>query len=214
MIYVSIRLIKVIHSSSSMIKAVIFDYNGVLTCQGTFAPLIQEYSVKCGRNSEELAKLVRQYWDLAKLDKIPSMQFWEKIAEFLNQDPQQLRRNWIDSFGFREEMLSVIKQIKKSYKTALLTNEIQDWTEEAIKKYSLETYFACIVPSYQAKAAKPDPKIFHYLLKKLDLTAEECVFIDDQEKNTSAAIKMGFNTILFVSIDQVQKELKVLRIPY
>ena len=191
-----------------MIKAVIFDYNGVLTCQGTFAPLIEEYSMKSGRNSKELVKLVRQYWDLAKLDKLPSLQFWEKVAEFLNLNPQQLRRNWIDSFGFRKEILPFIKHLQKNYKTALLTNEIQDWTEEAIEKYSLGLYFTCIVPSYQAKAAKPDPAIFYHLLEKLSLTAEECIFIDDQEKNTAAAKKLGFKTILFSSIGQLKSQLE------
>ncbi len=191
-----------------MIKAIIFDYNGVLTFQGTFDYLIEEYSLKCGKSREELARLVRHYWDLAKLDKIPSRQFWEKVAAFLNQDHQQLRRIWIDSFGFRREILPLIQHLKNGHQTALLTNEIQDWTEEAIKKYSLQSYFTFIVPSYQAKAAKPDPAMFHFLLQKLQCAAEECLYIDDLDKNIVSAREMGFNVIAFQSFKDLQEKLQ------
>lgn len=191
-----------------MIKAVIFDYNGVLTYQGTFDHLIETYSQNSGKDTEALRKLVRYYWDLAKLAKIDSFIFWEKVAEFLNYNPHQLRREWIDWFGFRKEILPVIKHIKKKNKTALLTNEIKDWTEEAVLKYSLHDYFDIILPSYEAQAAKPDPAVFKILLQKLQLAPAECIYTDDLEKNIVASRALGFIVIPFRSLDSFILELK------
>lgn len=191
-----------------MIKAVIFDYNGVLTYHGTFDHLIESYSQNLGKDKEALRTLVRYYWDLAKVAKIDSLVFWEKVAEFLDYDAQKLRREWIGWFGFRKEILPLIRHLKKRYKTALLTNEIKDWTEEAVSKYALGDYFDLILPSYEAKVAKPDQAMFQILLHRLQLSADECIYTDDLEKNLVASRTLGFVVIPFQSLESFILELK------
>ena len=41
--------------------------------------------------------------------------------------------------------------------------------------------------SYQVRLIKPDPEIYRLLCRKYDLDARECVFIDDTERNVTAA---------------------------
>jgi len=193
-----------------MIKALIFDYNGVLTTRGTFHELILEYSQKKGKNPQELEKIVTERWNLARLGKIDSQLFWQDIASYLGYDQKQLRQEWIDHFPIREGILERIAQYKTKYKTALLTNEIKDWMEESIPKNRLHDYFDAIITSYEAGIAKPDPRIFLLALQKLAVKTEECVFIDDQEKNVTAAEKLGFKVIRFVSMEEIEKEMKRL----
>ncbi|MCR4634291.1 MAG: HAD family phosphatase [Erysipelotrichaceae bacterium] len=44
---------------------------------------------------------------------------------------------------------------------------------------------------------KPDKRFYELLLKRYDLKAEECLFIDDRRINVDAAASLGFDTFLF-----------------
>ena len=55
---------------------------------------------------------------------------------------------------------------------------------------------------------KPDREIYEYLLNEYDLTAEECVFIDDREENVEAAKEIGINGIWFWNYEQMMGELE------
>lgn len=55
---------------------------------------------------------------------------------------------------------------------------------------------------------KPDREIYEYLLKKYDLKAEECVFIDDRQENVEAAKEIGINGIWFWNYEQMIGELE------
>ena len=57
---------------------------------------------------------------------------------------------------------------------------------------------------------KPEREIFNILLKKYNLKAEECVFLDDNKNNIEAASAMGFNTIPFEYYQQAHGELMSL----
>ncbi|MDP2974019.1 MAG: HAD-IA family hydrolase, partial [Candidatus Diapherotrites archaeon] len=64
--------------------------------------------------------------------------------------------------------------------------------------------------SHRVGLLKPDKKIFVLALKRLGLKAQECVFIDDQQRNTRAAKKLGFKVINFKNRWQCENELKKL----
>ena len=44
---------------------------------------------------------------------------------------------------------------------------------------------------------KPDIKIFNLFLKRFDLKAQDCLFIDDSEKNVIAAKGLGMTALVF-----------------
>ena len=64
--------------------------------------------------------------------------------------------------------------------------------------------------SYQVKLQKPDPKIFKKIIKNTGFTAEECIFIDDLEKNCEGASKAGMYSIVFYNNNQLKNNLKKL----
>jgi HAD superfamily hydrolase (TIGR01509 family) len=57
---------------------------------------------------------------------------------------------------------------------------------------------------------KPDSEIFNYTLKRLEVKADEAIFIDDRLSNVAAARQLGIKSILYDSMAQLQKELKHL----
>ena len=54
---------------------------------------------------------------------------------------------------------------------------------------------------------KPDPKIYKTLLRRYNLKAEECVFIDDTEENVVSAQKIGLKGIVFTGYEDAVARL-------
>ena len=58
-------------------------------------------------------------------------------------------------------------------------------------------YFEGTVVSALEKTVKPELKIFQILLERYDLKAEECLFIDDLQRNIDGAARAGIKGYLF-----------------
>ncbi|HLD05075.1 MAG TPA: HAD family phosphatase [Candidatus Nanoarchaeia archaeon] len=195
-----------------MIKAIIFDFGGVLSTLAELEPILKEIAKKAGKDPEPLMKILYEILEKVEINQIPSQILWENLAKYLELDSQYLRTKIIDSGKIRTEVIELVKNLKKHYKTGLLSNQIEDWLEEIIRKYELDKIFDAIVTSYGSKKAKPDPAIYEEVAKKLGVKVSECIFIDDWEKYVLSAEKLGMKTILFKNIEQLKKDLKRLGI--
>jgi HAD superfamily hydrolase (TIGR01509 family) len=58
--------------------------------------------------------------------------------------------------------------------------------------------------------SKPDPAIYHEVLKRSGMTAQDCLFIDDLECNIKAASQVGMHTIQFTGIANLKSRLQNL----
>ncbi len=74
-------------------------------------------------------------------------------------------------------------------------------------KFDWLSRFDVLVWSYQLRIAKPDPAIYHHVLKELGTQPEEAVFIDDKRINVEAAQALGMKGILFSSVSQLRADL-------
>ena len=52
-----------------------------------------------------------------------------------------------------------------------------------------------IVESARVKMRKPEARIYHYILEKLQVAPQEIVFLDDLGENLKAAKQLGIRTI-------------------
>mgnify|MGYP002564393919 CR=1 FL=1 len=63
---------------------------------------------------------------------------------------------------------------------------------ELLTERGILTQFDGGVASCEVQVNKPDPQIYKALLKKYQLKASECIFIDDRLENVQAAFALGF----------------------
>jgi FMN phosphatase YigB (HAD superfamily) len=56
---------------------------------------------------------------------------------------------------------------------------------------------------------KPEPAIFRHTLDRIGRRADECLFIDDVERNVAAAQALGFLAHRFTTPDALAFELRV-----
>ena len=131
----------------------------------------------------------------------------EATAERIALFPE--KRFLIEAFYDRwEEMLGgeigesveILRELKnKGESIYALTNWSGETFPIAEERFDFLQWFDGTLVSGVEKLAKPDPAIFHLLLKRYELRAQDCLFIDDSIINIDAASKMGFETHHFKS---------------
>ena len=89
------------------------------------------------------------------------------------------------------EILDLIKELKsKGYNVYLLSN-INSYTTENVARSGLFELVDGYILSYQVHQVKPYEGIYKTLLEKYNLTANECLFIDDNPNNIVTGNKLG-----------------------
>lgn len=101
----------------------------------------------------------------------------------------------------------LLEELHKNYKIGLLSNTTKS-ESSVIKKWGIDRFIDAQLFSWQLGELKPSTESFLAICKKLDVHPTEALFIDDSEKNTSAARIIGIDSITFIDIDQLKKEMK------
>lgn len=99
--------------------------------------------------------------------------------------------NYNDYAQIDERVLNLIKKLKNNnYKIYLLSN-INPYTFECVNKSGLFNIVDGYVLSYLEHKVKPYKAIYNVLLERYNLIPEECIFIDDNEKNIVTGNSLG-----------------------
>ena len=67
-----------------------------------------------------------------------------------------------------------------------------------------------VAVSGHLRMVKPEPEIYHHLLEKIALPPEQCVFIDDSERNIEAARQLGIKSVHFKNDGTTLEQLRAL----
>ncbi len=127
----------------------------------------------------------------------------------LDELKKAIRKNFQEIEGTRE----IIEKLKdKGFKLGLLSVHSKEWIDHCEKQFDFHKLFHSTLYSFEVSVCKPDKKAYHLILEKLKAKPEECLFIDDSEKNIEAAKNIGLKTILFKNPTQLKKDLDSLSI--
>ena len=106
-----------------------------------------------------------------------------------------------------EQNVALLQLLKKNYRIFGLTNWSAETFPIAYDLYPFFGEFEGIVISGEERLAKPDERIYLLLLERYGLSAAECLFIDDNERNIRAATSLGFQTLHLKSDVCLKEEL-------
>ena len=117
-----------------------------------------------------------------------------------------------DIFWVNENMKRFLEKISrvKKYKLFLLSNTDSPHINFIDKNFPFIKIIKNRVLSYKINMAKPDKKIFKYIIDKFKLLPEETVLIDDIKENLLSAQKLGINTIHYSSHRKFTSEFSKL----
>jgi len=188
-----------------MVKNIVFDISNVL------APFrFKEFLAEKGFDEAMIKRIIKAsamtpYWTEYEKGKLT---YEEAIEAFLSVDPdirEELHKAYdscsgiMGRYDYTEEWIDALKDA--GYKLYCITNFTPAGYEQCYDCISfIERFDGCIF-SFREGIAKPDPEIYMTLLRRYDLKAEECVFIDDTEENVLSAENLGFAGIVFTGYE-------------
>jgi putative hydrolase of the HAD superfamily len=112
-------------------------------------------------------------------------------------------KRWFEHLEPNQELLDYLRGLReRGLRLALLTNNVREWEPLWRAKLPVDELFELVVDSAFVGVRKPDPEIYLLTLERLDLPAEACVFLDDNELNVRAARELGMRAVWFRSTDQ------------
>jgi len=194
-----------------MRKAVLFDFDGVLTLEETGSESICNYVSKVAKVDKDLFKReYRKFNSELLIGKLKHEDVWRELCDRVGAqiDIQILHDSFIHT-PINMKMLKLARNIKsKGYKLGLVTDNKTDRMKSIIKFYDLNTVFDGIVVSAEVGAGKDKDLIFWHIFEKLDVAPSECVFIDNKEENLIVPKSLGVSVIHF---DFEKKDMDKLR---
>lgn len=195
-------------------KAIIFDNIGVILVEqhkNWSRQIAKHYHLSPAKIYQSYSR--QKAWQLFKTGKISEDQFWRRGNQFtgLNLNIKVLKRLARQTRKPNVAIVALLKRLKGKYLLGLMTNESREWHVYSKQKNRFYQYFQIEIPSYKYKIAKPQKKIYRLLIKKLHqhgLKPDEAIYIDDYQNNLPPARRLGFNTILFKSVNNLVKDFK------
>ena len=197
-----------------MIKLIIFDWGKVL---GSGADRWNEelniMQKITGLTNLQLDTIFTKYWPKIKIGKEPLLNLWKEVSEKSNKliSPQKLMTTYLEHTIINKEIFLIAKNLKESgYTIVILSNESKEKMKYQVNKFNLNTIFDKVYCSGNLGLAKPEKRIFEYLMKDQKVRPQDVIFIDNKEYNIEAAKSLGINSILFKSPKLLRKELSHL----
>lgn len=189
-----------------MIKAVFWDFGGVLTTSpfDAFRRYERERGLPDGflravnaadRDRNAWARFERSEIDLDTFDAIFLAESSRLGHPVPGRDVVELLR-----MDLRPEMVRALEIVTKTLKTACITNNVRgpgssgadDPRPDVKKVFAL---FDAVIESSKVGVRKPDPEIYHIACAAVSVAPHEAVFLDDLGVNLKPARDMGMTTI-------------------
>ena len=180
-----------------MYKSIIFDIGGVLV---DFDPKAYLVDRLCNAEMEEKVydlTFGSEEWkqlDAGLVSRFDGNQAMLRNAKAAGREfeVQGVLDDWLHILRPRHRMEELVRRLKShGYCVYYLSNIPQD-VLELLTERGVLAQFDGGVASCEVQVNKPDPQIYRALLKKYQLKASECVFIDDNLANVQAAFTLGF----------------------
>lgn len=197
-----------------MIKAIIFDMDGVIFDSESM-------------NINDLIGFFKQHdieiqvSDCIPLIGIDSKLYYEQAYRMWNEKTDFMTfKNMLQEYFrsldhdykavVRPQIHSVLEHLSKHYKIALASSSRLYTINNALDQAGLRKYFSLIVSGEQFKESKPNPEIYLYTIKELNVNKDEAI-IEDSSKGILAANRAGIKVLALkddkFGLDQSQADI-------
>ena len=189
-----------------MIKAVIFDMDGVLI-------EAKDWHYEALNRALRLFGMeISRYEHLTTFDGLPTKRKLQilstqnnlpvELHDFINDMKQRYTMEIVNAQCkprfIHEYALSKLKA--NGYKLAVCSNSIRDTIEVMMRKAALAEYLEFIVSNQDVTKAKPDPEMYNKAIARMGFSPTECLIVEDNENGIRAARASGAHVM---EVDEV-----------
>ncbi len=191
------------------IKAIVFDMDGVLV-------EAKNWHYEALNKALNLFGLeISKYDHLVAYDGLPTRKKLEMLTvdrglprglhEFINTMKQRYTMEIIYAQCkpkfYHEYALARLKS--EGFRLALCSNSIRSTVQVMMEKTNLIKYLEFMLSNEDVTHSKPHPEIYNTAIKRLGLTAQECLIIEDNEKGIKAALASGAHLLQVNHVEEV-----------
>jgi putative hydrolase of the HAD superfamily len=194
-----------------MIKAVIFDFGGVLAEEG-FREGLMIIGKEKGLDPDSFftisSELVYQTGYITGRSSEHS--YWNAVREKtgIKGDDKDLREVILKEFRLRPEMIRYVESMRLAGLIVAILSDQTNWLDELDQRTPFYHHFDHIFNSFYLGKTKRDVSLFRDICDRLDLKPEEVFFIDDLLGNLRRASSQGLRTIHFKNVNEFEKEVQ------
>lgn len=190
-------------ASDKTIKAVIFDFGGVMTSSPfeAFARYEAQHGLPDGLirrvnatnpDDNAWAKLERSEIDVAGFDSLFLAESTALGHPVAGREVLPLLHG-----DLRAGMVAALKACAKRFRVACITNNISGDRDPVTAGHMIDVLalFELVIESSKVGLRKPDPRIYLMACDKLGVAPAECVYLDDLGINCKPAAALGMTAI-------------------
>jgi len=187
-----------------MIKAVIFDFFGVLVTEG-FKQFRENHFAQDKQKEQQALDLINR----VDSGLMKTREFAIQLADLAGISINEVRQELGNNKPNKALINFISEQLKGHYKLGILSNSSENYPAQLLEREDLEL-FDDILLSYKQRVIKPQPEIYILAAERLGVQPSEVVFTDDSPGHSEGAKKTGMKSILYVSFPEFKKELEKL----
>ena len=203
-----------------MIKAVIFDMDGVLIdAKEWHYEALNEALGLFGLSISRYDHLVT-YDGLPTSDKLNMMSLERSLPYGLHKYINKLKQDYTMERTYlnckptfiHEYALSRLKS--EGYMLVVASNSIRKTVEVMTRNAGLDKYLDFFLSNQDVTKAKPDPEIYNVAIGRLGFSPKECLIVEDNKNGIAAAEASGghvmqVRTVHDVTYDNIRKHIKL-----
>jgi putative hydrolase of the HAD superfamily len=194
-----------------MIKAIIFDFGGVLAEEG-FKEGLMTIGKEKGFDPDHFFKILSElvYQTGYVTGSSDEHAYWNTVREKtgVTGDDKKLREEVLRRLKLRPEMMEVVKKMKSSGLIVAILSDQTNWLDDLNQRTPFYQHFDHVFNSFYLKKTKRDPSLFRDICVQLGLKPEEILFVDDSPDNIKRAASEGLKTIHFKGVSEFEKEIQ------
>ena len=114
--------------------------------------------------------------------------------------------------SIRENMVSFLRELKSNFKLGCITNNVKSSSEENNDNETKEamSLFDHIIESSIVGIRKPNPEIYMMSCDALNVSPDQCIYLDDLGINLKPARELGMTTIKVIQPEDAIQEVRNL----
>lgn len=180
-----------------MIKAIIFDLDGVLVDAdkwhyNALNVALQHSEVEPISWQEHLTIYkgipTRNKLEILTQRKGLPIELWPKV----NESKQEITVDIISKFcSYDEEKVEMMKLLKRKYKVIVCSNAIKNTVQLMLEKSGVLPFVDFYLSNQDVAHPKPNPEIYFKAFEMARFSPEECVIVEDSDVGKKAAIDSG-----------------------
>ena len=114
--------------------------------------------------------------------------------------------------SIRENMVSFLRELKSDFKLGCITNNVKPSSEENTDNETKEamSIFDHVIESSIVGIRKPNPEIYMMSCDALNVSPNQCIYLDDLGINLKPARELGMTTIKVIQPEDAIQEVRNL----